>query len=239
MREIHYWSGCTFRARYPKDVEAHIDLLKILNYDVKRIDGEGCCGYPLILAGEIKEAEKVASLTAKKLHDVKRLVTECPGCYRVFKEEYPKMRQLAPEVYHLSQVLAEHIEFFGDRVKDVVSYNDPCDLDRLGGDYDSPRKVLSSFAKIVEPIATKENANCCGAGGLLLMVEPELSIRIGEARIRKDFEPLGVSKLITACPSCLFNLSVASARMELDKNLEVIDLASYVYSRLKENDRLR
>ncbi|MGQ9514573.1 MAG: (Fe-S)-binding protein [Thermoproteota archaeon] len=238
MREIHYWSGCTFRARYPRDVEAHLDLLRMLGYDVKRIDDEGCCGYPLILAGEREAAEKVASLTAKNLHGVKMLVTECPGCYRVFKEEYPKMRRSVPEVHHLSQILAEHVEVFGNEVKDVVSYHDPCNLGRLGGDYDSPRKVLSSFAKIVEPIATKEKANCCGAGGLLLMVEPELSIRIGEARIRKDFEPLGVSKLITACPSCLFNLSVASERMEASKELEVMDLATYVYSRLRENGRV-
>ena len=49
MQGIHYWSGCTFRARYPEDIDAHIDLLRMLGYEVKMVDDEGCCGYPLIL----------------------------------------------------------------------------------------------------------------------------------------------------------------------------------------------
>jgi Fe-S oxidoreductase len=236
MAELHYWGGCTFRARYPEDIENHIDLLKMLGYEVKVLDNEGCCGYPLILAGEGEAAKKVAELTANKLHGAEQLVTECPGCYRVFKDEYPKMGFQTPEVHHLSQILSKHLESIGNFAKENVSYHDPCDLGRLGGDYESPRKVLRNFANIVEPIATKGQANCCGAGGLMLIVAPELSIRIAETKIENDFKPIGTEKLITACPSCLFNLSVAASRRESPgKSIQVMDLASYVYGRLKKN----
>jgi len=236
MQGIHYWSGCTFRARYPEDIDAHIDLLRMLGYEVKRVDDEGCCGYPLILAGELAAARTIAERTAAKLRDVEWLTTECPGCYRVFRDEYPKMGLAAPRVNHMTQVIARHLERIVVPTKEAVAYHDPCDLGRLGGDYQSARKVLDRVADVVEPVASKELANCCGAGGLLLMVAPELSIRIGEARLANDFEPKGIDRLITACPSCLFNLAAAAERREgIGKGIRVLDLATYVHGRLKGN----
>jgi heterodisulfide reductase subunit D len=237
MQEVHYWSGCTFRARYPEDVDAHIDLLRALGYEVKRIDREGCCGYPMILAGEMETAKSIAKRTAEEFREVKLLTTECPGCFRVFRDEYPKMGMKIPEVRHLTQILIRHLDRIVVPTKEVVTYHDPCDLGRLGGDYQSPRDVLGRVAEIIEPLATREMANCCGAGGLMLNLAPELSMRIGEARIEGDIEPTGAKKLITACPSCLFNLTAAAARREgADGGLQVWDLASYIYRRLKEND---
>jgi Fe-S oxidoreductase len=237
MQEIHYWGGCTFRARYPDEIEDHIDLLKMLGYDVKRIDDEGCCGYPLVLAGESAAAKAVAERASRGLRGVKVLTTECPGCYRVFRDEYPRMGLISPNVYHLTQIMAKHAERLKTATKDVVGYHDPCDLGRLGGEYRSPREALGRVAHVIEPLATRELSSCCGAGGLLLTVAPELSIRIGESRIEEDVEPAGITRLITACPSCLFNLTAAAARREVDgKGIEVLDLASYVYRRLKGND---
>lgn len=236
MQEIHYWGGCTFRARYPEDIDAHVDLLKMLGYDVKRIEKEGCCGYPLILAGDVAAARTIARRTAEGLCDVELLTTECPGCYRIFRDEYPKMGLSIPKVYHLTQIIAQHLSRLVVPTKEIVSYHDPCDLGRLGGDYQSPREVLYRVADVVEPLATRELANCCGAGGLLLTLAPELSIKIGEARIGNDVEPTGTTKLITACPSCLFNLTVAATRRDDTANgIQVLDLASYVHRRLKEN----
>jgi len=236
MRKLHYWGGCTFRARYPDDIKAHIELLEMLGYDVKSIDDEGCCGYPLLLAGELPAARTIAERTVTGLHDVELLTTECPGCYRVFRDEYPKMGFAAPRVHHLTQIIARHLERLIVPTKETVSYHDPCDLGRLGGDYQSARKVLNRIADIVEPLATKELANCCGAGGLLLTVAPELSMRIGEVRLEDDFEPMGVDKLITACPSCLFNLAAAAERRgSVGKGIRVLDLATYVFGRLKGN----
>jgi len=236
MQEICYWSGCTFRARYPEDIDAHVDLLKMLGYDVKVVDKEGCCGYPLLLAGELAAAKTIAERTAAQLRDTKLLTTECPGCYRVFKDEYPKMGLTVPRVHHLTQIIAQHLERIVVPTKEVVSYHDPCDLGRLGGDYESARKALGRVAEIVEPLASKELANCCGAGGLMLTLAPELSIRIGEARLGNDFEPKGIDKVITACPSCLFNLAAAAGRREgIGKGMRIMDLASYVHGRLKEN----
>ncbi|MCX8205244.1 MAG: hypothetical protein N3H31_06310, partial [Candidatus Nezhaarchaeota archaeon] len=70
----------------------------------------------------------------------------------------------------------------------------------------------------------------------LWSMEPELSLAMAEVRLARDVEPLGVSKLITACPACQLNLGIASSRRKavLGRGLEVLDLGSYLLAKLRE-----
>jgi Fe-S oxidoreductase len=241
---ILYFAGCTTRARYSDDIESHIDLLKMLGFNVRTLQDERCCGDPLLLTGDEENAKKTAQKNAEAFNAAKvdLIVTECAGCYRVLALEYPQLGIRIPKVKHMSQVLAENIgklKFKDGAQKEKVVYHDPCELGRLGGEYDAPRKVIAKVAELVEPQASKIESRCCGAGGAMFAAEPELSVKMAENRIRKDIEPTGVSKVITACPSCLFNLTVGSSRREAEtgKAIEVLDLSSYVYSKLKEGER--
>jgi Fe-S oxidoreductase len=241
---ILYFAGCTTRARYSEDIENHIDLLRKLGFNPKVLEDERCCGDPLILAGDEDNAKKVAKKNAQTFTSAKvdLVATECAGCYRVLALEYPAYGLKMPKVKHMSQLIAENIDklkFKDDAEKDKVAYHDPCELGRLGGEYDAPRKVLGRVAELVEPQATKVESRCCGAGGAMFAVEPEFSIKMAENRIRKDIEPLGIAKLVTACPSCLFNLTVGASRREAETNkpIEVLDLSTYIYSKLREGER--
>lgn len=241
---ILYFAGCTTRARFSEDIESHIDLLRKLGFNPKTLDDERCCGDPLILVGDEDNAKKVARKNAQVFASAKvdLIATECAGCYRVLAFEYPEFGLKIPKVKHMSQLIAENIDklkFKDGMEKDKVAYHDPCELGRLGGEYEAPRKALARVAQLVEPPATKVESRCCGAGGAMFAVEPEFSIKMAENRIRKDVEPLGVTKLVTACPSCLFNLTVGASRREAETNkpIEVLDLSTYIYSKLKEGER--
>jgi Fe-S oxidoreductase len=239
-RNILYFAGCTTRARYSDDIENHIDLLRKLGFDPRMREDERCCGDPLILAGNDEAAKKVAKENAATFASSKvdLIATECAGCYRVLAIEYPAYGLKMPKVKHMSQLIAENIDklkFKDETEKEKVAYHDPCELGRLAGEYDAPRKALARVAQVVEPPATKVESRCCGAGGAMFAVEPEFSIKMAENRIRKDIESLGVTKLVTACPSCLFNLTVGASRREAETNkpIEVLDLSTYIYSKLK------
>jgi Fe-S oxidoreductase len=241
---ILYFAGCTTRARYSEDIEGHIDLLRMLGFNPKTLQDERCCGDPLLLTGDEENARKIAKKNADAFDAAKvdLIVTECAGCYRVLALEYPQLGMKIPKVKHMSQVLAENIgklKFKDGAEKEKVTYHDPCELGRLAGEYDAPRRVISKVAELVEPPATKVESRCCGAGGAIFAAEPELSVKMAENRIRKDIEPTGVSKVITACPSCLFNLTVGASRREAEtgKAIEILDLSSYVYSKLKEGEK--
>jgi len=237
---ILYFAGCTTRARFSEDIESHLDLLRKLGFNPKMLENERCCGDPLILVGDDDSAKKVARENAQAFANAKidLIATECAGCYRVLSIEYPAYGLKMPKVKHMSQLIAENIDklkFKTETTKEKIAYHDPCELGRLAGEYDAPRKVLARVAEVVEPLATKVESRCCGAGGAMFALEPEFSIKLAENRIRKDFEPLGVSKLVTACPSCLFNLTVGASRREAETNkpIEVLDLSTYIYSKLK------
>jgi len=231
------------RARYVEDIEGHLDLLRKLGFNVKTLDDEHCCGDPLILSGDMENALKVAQRNAQTFNIAKvdLIATECAGCYRVLALEYPELGLKIPKVQHMSQVIAQNmgkLKFKSGTNREKVAYHDPCELGRLGGEYDAPRKVIAKVADLVEPLATREESRCCGAGGAMFAIEPEFSVKLAENRIRKDIEPLGVTKLITACPSCVFNLTVGASRRgaETGKDIEVFDLSTYLYQELREED---
>jgi Fe-S oxidoreductase len=237
-KTVLYFAGCTARARFSEDIGKHVELLRRIGLNVKRLENEWCCGDPLLLAGDKENALKIARKNTQAFNSAKvdLIATECAGCYRVLALEYPELGLRIPKVQHMSQILAENIEKldFKNTTKEKVSYHDPCELGRLAGEYEAPRKVIAKVAELVEPQATRVESRCCGAGGAMFAIEPEFSVKMAENRIRKDIEPLGVTKLITACPSCVFNLTVGASRREAEtgKEIQVLDLSTYIYRRL-------
>ncbi len=229
-----YWAGCTFRYRFSEVVDAHLALLSKVGVDAALLDEEECCGDILLLAGLTSKFKENAAKVRRKLEGYELVVTGCAGCYHAFKN-YAELGVSIPEVKHLSQLLASHLHKLklkpsGER----VAYHDPCELGRLSGEFEAPRAVLKAVAELVEPLAHGPEAACCGGGGGLWAASPELSVAIAEERIRRDVEPLGVTKLVTACPTCLLNLSIAAARRSTISGveLEVVDLGVYLLSKV-------
>ncbi|RLF11647.1 MAG: hypothetical protein DRJ98_02965 [Thermoprotei archaeon] len=236
--DILYWAGCTFRYRFPEVVEDHLKLLEKLGFRTKRLTRELCCGDPLLLMGKSREFKDNAVKVSKLLREnnVDFVVTECAGCYHAFKA-YEKVSVELPPIRHLSQVAAEALRKTSiSNQKEKVAYHDPCELGRMSGVYDEPREALRAVAELVEPLTSKDMAMCCGGGGGLWALAPELCLTIAEIRLERDVEPIGVSKLVTACPACLLNLSIAAERRKAltNRGVEVVDLGSYLLSRLEE-----
>ncbi|MEM4699726.1 MAG: (Fe-S)-binding protein [Candidatus Nezhaarchaeales archaeon] len=230
---VLYWAGCTLRRRLPSVVEEHVELLSALGVEVVRLGREGCCGDVLYLAGLREEFAKNASRVAEGLRGLgaDAVVTGCAGCYHAFKL-YAEAGLDVPQVLHLAHVAADLMPTLsgGER----VAYHDPCKLGRLSGVFEEPRRAISKVASLVEPLTAGRGAACCGGGGLWLL-EPELSLAMAEVRLARDVEPLRPAKLVTACPVCLLNLSIASSRRQGAAGawVEVVDLGSYLLARLR------
>lgn len=235
--KVLFWAGCTFRYRFPELVREHLKLLKILNYEVKQLSMEGCCGDPLLLMGADDLFKENAIKTSNLLNkvSVNLIITECAGCYHAFKV-YEELGLSLPRLRHLSQVIYESLgRLPTPSLRERVAYHDPCELGRICGVYEEPREALKAVAEFVELKASRSEAVCCGGGGGLWPLAPELSLTIAEARLERDVEPLGASKLATACPTCMLNLSIAveRRRAKLGKAVEIVDLASYILSKLE------
>jgi glycolate oxidase len=139
--------------------EAHVDFTSLGSK-------EYCCGYISFLVGDEKEFENCIdkNLGFFKERGFKEIVTTCAGCYRTFKDLYPKHRSLdGIQVYHfaeyLEKLITDHQLTFKDGAKKVkVAYHDPCDIGRHMNIYDPPRNVIMALPS-VELVEFPQNRN--------------------------------------------------------------------------------
>ena len=185
-------------------------------------DGGVCCGRPLKLSGEIEAARKMMDsnkeLFAK--HGIRTLVTSCPICLRVFKEDYALE---GIEVLHHSEYIGRLIAAGKLKVRPGetdFTYHDPCELGRGCGIYDAPREVIGRIGRLVEPEQTREHALCCGSSVANIAIDDEGQRRIGRS-VAASLAATGAGAVVTACPLC----KKALAR---GNDMPVYDLAEVV-----------
>jgi Fe-S oxidoreductase len=156
---------------------------------------------------------------------VEEVVFSCAGCYRMFKEEYPKFVDVPFKVRHISEFLADKDLKLKPLDKELT-YHDPCHLGRHSGVYDAPRKLLSKIpgARFKEMPHNRETALCCGGGGGVRSAYPDLS---GKVAARRVDEAAFADVLVTTCPFCVSNLRVgkenSSSKVEIKDLVELIE----------------
>jgi Fe-S oxidoreductase len=241
-----YFRGCLSREKLKEIPNATEELLKMAGVDYKVLENEGCCGSVLLRTGFQDDARKIMQDTLNDLKGEKVLVS-CAGCYRAFKEDYPEILGEKIDVIHTSQLFHEFIQT--GKIKpslthDVVTYHDPCHLGRHMGEYETPRKVIKHYTKLLEMKRNQEKARCCGAGGGVRSAFPELSAEIARMRV-DDAKSTGVKSLVTCCPFCILNLksvqedsSVKSSVNNISEKdvIDISDLSQFLLKRLKSEE---
>lgn len=232
--KLLYWAGCTASFRAAEVARASVEALSKLGLGFKLLADEPCCGEPLIELGLIEEARQAASRAARAIEEagVERVVTSCSGCYYAFTRLYPEVlgvRLAGVEVLHMSQLLDRYIKApLKLREGLALTYHDPCTLGRALGVYEEPRRVLSSIegVKLVELPMNRREASCCGGGGGLWMLNYEVASKVAYRKLVEEVAPLGVQGLVTCCPMCYMNFSLAARRGRLP--IRVYDISSIV-----------
>lgn len=238
MERVLYWIGCVTSFRFPDVARASVRALRKMGVDPILLGArEGCCGDILFLTGQLEEAKQNAERVLKVVEGERPgvLVTGCSGCYRAFTKGFEDVG-LRPSfrVLHSSQFVEEMVKRGVVKFKELrmkVTYHDPCELGRLSGVYDAPRNVLKSIPglELVEMALSRNLARCCGAGGGLFGIRPELSQELGLIRLKKDVLPTGAQGLVSACPSCYMNFYYVIAREDLPLRvydlMEIVDMA--------------
>jgi len=207
--KVGYFVGCvtSFKPSVDKVAQNTVKILYNLGEDFTIMGPEEyCCGFPTYLGG-VDEHFIEHNIKAVTDLGIETLVFTCPGCYRAFKVNYPERigRPLPFEVKHLSQFMCDKLDSgftFKNKVSMTATYHDPCDLGRHSGVFEEPRRVLrEAGANLLEMVTSREYSDCCGMGGLLMVVDSEASDKIGQNRVQQA-KDTGASALITACPAC-------------------------------------
>ncbi len=200
---------------------------------------EYCCGYISFLVGDQNEfrrcIEKNVSLFKKM--GLKEIVTTCAGCYRTFKNLYPKFGgemgniQVFHAIEYFDKLIRDGQITFKDGTRMKIAYHDPCDLGRHMNIYDPPRDVIKAIksVELVEFPLNRNLAKCCGAGGGIKAYDTEMSLEIGYKRIQQAVSA-GADVVVSACPACKSNLQLAAARLRKEKKgrIKVMDITELV-----------
>jgi len=206
---------------------------------------ERCCGNPSLRLGDNEQFIAFARENIRLFNEmgVAKLVTICPFCYSTFKRDYPEVgEKMNFEVVHILPMVAELIREgqikLSKRIRLNATYHDPCHLGRLGGHgisgtgafsgiYDEPRQIINAIPdlEIVEMPRNKDDALCCGGGGWLTQGYPELAGFTAKHRV-SEAKATGAEALITFCPHCEQNLSLATDDEEY--SMKVYDLLDLV-----------
>ena len=244
--EVIYFVGCvsSFSPRAFSIPRSIVQLFKEAKLDSGLLgEEEWCCGFPLLSSGMREEAKKLAdhNISKVKKRGAKVLITSCPSCYHTWKYEYGKIssEKIDFEIMHVCQYLPRLIEdgrLVLKKLEKRVAYHDPCDLGRNSGVYDEPRNLINSIpgVELVELAAHKDLANCCGGGGNLESLDPDLSGKIAECRAREIIEA-GVDILVSACQQCERTLGAALKKLkqEAGGKIKVADISELVLASIK------
>ena len=231
--DVIYFGGCMTH-QTPSIKKSMENILQTTGVNYWFMDEQGgiCCGRPSILTGHAEQAKAIINNNALAIREsgARLLVTSCPICFKVFRQDYNLDIQIMHHSQFIQQLMTSgKLSVSGSGTNAV--YHDPCELSRELRVYDEPRNVLDKFVNLVPASYEKNNSLCCGGSLANLSISMEKRLEITRDAYNKltDQKP---DMLVTSCPQCKKTFEKAA-------NIPVLDLAEIVWQGMKKSLALR
>ena len=238
--EILFWVGCagSFDQRAQKITKAFATILHHagIKYAILGKE-EACTGDPARRAGNefLFQMAAYSNIQILNGYGVKKIVTACPHCFNILKNEYPELGG-SYEVLHHTELLHKLINEGRIKLKEggtftgkKITYHDSCYLGRSNGIYEAPRKVLKALeVDLVEMKRCRSNGLCCGAGGAQMFKEEEKGDRYVNIERSEEAINTGVKIIASACPFCNTMLTDGVKNKEKENEVAVLDVAEII-----------
>jgi heterodisulfide reductase subunit D len=210
-------------------------ILKKAGVEFGLMREQWCCGSPLAEMGYVDQARAFAEHNVADFRSVgaKRIIILDPHDYIAFTEDYPEYfgEDYDFEIVYIIELVSELIKEgkleLTNPIKRVVTYHDPCRLNKRKGIFESPREILRSIPGLVfkDVDHVTQWSYCSGAGGGFAIERPKIAEEISRRRMSRAAE-LDVDTLVSAC---VWSERPLSARgQELNSKIEVMDLMELV-----------
>jgi heterodisulfide reductase subunit D len=238
--DILFWVGCSgsFDQRAQKITRAFASILTKTGIKFAILGNEeACTGDPVRRAGNEFLFQMMAYQNIQTLNNygIKKIVTACPHCFNILKNEYPELGGNY-EVIHHTVFLQQMIDEGKIRMKEggsfkgkKITFHDSCYLGRANNIYEAPRKVLEALdAELVEMKRCRSKGLCCGAGGAQMFKEEEKGEkRVNWERTDEAIET-GAGIIAASCPFCNTMLTDGVKTREKEDSVQVLDVAELI-----------
>jgi len=242
--EYLFWVGCAgaFDDRYKKVVRAFTKILTYLNVSYAVLGKEETCtGDPARRAGNemLYQMQALQIIEVFKIYRIKKIITICPHCYNIFKNEYPDLGgnyEVINYLQLLDKLISEgELKINRESLKNVaITYHDPCYLGRANDIYDEPRVLLKNLTgNFVEMHRNKSFALCCGAGGAQMFKEAEKGDKEIFIERTEDALKTKAEIIATACPFCMTMLTDGLKYKNKEEEIKNMDIAELIAQSLE------
>jgi len=237
--EYLFWVGCAgaFDDRYKKVARAFTKILTHLKVSYAVLGREeSCSGDPARRAGNemLYQMQALQNIELFKNYEVKKILTICPHCFNIFRNEYPDLGGNY-EVIHYTQFLDSLINDGKLKLNRSVNaeramtFHDPCYLGRANDIYREPRNVMNALTgNFVEMKRNRSFALCCGAGGAQMFKEAEKGNKEVFIERIEDALETGATVIATACPFCMTMMTDGIKYKNREEEVKNYDIAELI-----------
>lgn len=242
--DVLFWVGCagSFDQRAQKITKAFVTILDKVGIKYAILGKEELCtGDPARRAGNEFMFQMMAYQNIQVLngYGIKKIVTACPHCFNILKNEYPELGGTFEVIHHatfLQQLIDEgkiKLQEGGSFTGKKITYHDSCYLGRANNIYEAPRKVLEALdAELIEMKRCGSKGLCCGAGGAQMFKEEEKgTTRVNMERANEALAT-GANIIAAACPFCNTMLTDGVKNSNKEDEVKVMDIAELIAASL-------
>lgn len=239
--EYLFWVGCagSYDERAKKIARSFVQILNKANINYAILGNEELCNGDLARrTGNEYLADYLIKTNVRvfKKYNIKKILTICPHCFNIFKNEYPDYGISVEVIHHTSFIynLLTEGKINLSSLNSSVVYHDSCYLGRYNSIFDEPREILKTIFNdnLKEPKRHRDKGFCCGAGGGMMFLEETKGKRVN---IERTEELLNTHPEIIAlnCPFCMTMINDGIRTKKQENLVKVQDIAEIVASQLK------
>jgi glycolate oxidase iron-sulfur subunit len=223
---VGFFLGCAQSLLFSDDSAAAVRVLSRNGATVFTPREAVCCGMPARGYGRLDLVRDQAqrNIAAFERRNVEVIVTDCATCGSTLKE-YGRLLAGVPGWAERAQAFSHRVrdisEFLAGiplekpagRVREVVTYHDPCHLRRAQRVWEEPRHLLS-LVDGLEYVELPEADWCCGSAGSQLISHYQTSVKIMQRKL-DHLARTGATVVASGCPGCQMQLTTGVRRQGL------------------------
>ncbi|WP_196595888.1 L-lactate dehydrogenase (quinone) large subunit LdhH [Pectinatus frisingensis] len=245
---IAFFSGCNLDFVFPETGESVVKVLQDIGAEVIYPQEQNCCGKPIIGAGDLDTARRLAkqNIAALEATNADYVIAACPTCAETLEQTYKELfkddkvwleraEKLSKKLKEFSsfveQIYADNGRLKNTAGKEKITYHDSCHMRRSLGIYKEPRELLKS-APGYEFVEMTGADQCCGMAGSFGMKYADLSIQLLNRKL-KNIKESGATTVAVACPACMMQIGGGIDKMA--PNIKIKHIADILAENLGDN----
>jgi len=237
---VAFLIGCIGSVAFAELNRATVRVLTKNGIEVHVPRGQSCCGALHLHGGflEMARAQARINIDAMLSPEFDAVVSNAAGCGATMKEyaglleHDPKYSERAMEFVTKVRDITEYLAQVGlvepkRKLKQRVTYADPCHLAHAQGVRKAPRELLKAIG--VELVEMPRADSCCGSAGVYNVVQNELSMKILDEKM-EYVASVRPEILATANVGCMLQFAAGIKRKGMNARVaHVVELLDEAY----------